>query len=67
MRGIVAKIVQDRGFGFIESQGSPDTFFHVSALMGIDFDEQLVGRRVEFETVVGEHGKQRAIRVQATN
>jgi cold shock CspA family protein len=48
--GEIATIVADRGFGFIRSPHQPDVFFHASDLAAdLEFDEQLLERRVEFD------------------
>lgn len=48
MIGTVDRVNVPRGFGFIASPGEPDAFFHFRQLVGLDFGEQLIGRRVEF-------------------
>jgi cold shock CspA family protein len=67
--GTIVKIIEDRGFGFIRPAGSQgggkvkDIFFHVRALPpNTQFDEQLVERRVQFETEQSDKGP-RAINV----
>ena len=52
MQGTIKRIVQDRGFGFLRGDGEhTDMFFHVRNLASdLAFDEQLVERRIEFET-----------------
>jgi len=48
--GTVKSIISDRGFGFIESTlSASDIFFHMSALDGLAFDEQLVGCRIQLD------------------
>ncbi len=47
--GKVKKIVADKGFGFIESPGSKDIFFHHSTVAGPGFEALQEGQRVEFE------------------
>jgi cold shock CspA family protein len=63
--GIIKTVVVDRGFGFIESPGSPDMFFHMRALQDdLAMDETLRGRRVEFEPGIDPRsGKTRAVAV----
>ena len=58
MQGTIAKVILDRGFGFIEVGGYDRlVFFHVGALPnGVPFDEQLLERRVEIETIETEKG-----------
>ena len=42
------KRITDRGFGFIDTGGEKDLFFHMSSLEGISFDELQEGQRVSF-------------------
>ncbi len=49
--GTIARMVRDRGFGFIQpSDGGGDLFFHTSAVEQPTFDELEEGQSVEFET-----------------
>ncbi len=66
MTGVIVRLNISRGFGFIERQHGPDTFFNVSDLVGLDFDEMLVDRRVEFDQVEAPKGP-RAKRVRAAD
>lgn len=63
--GTIISLQLDRGFGFIfEQTGTPDIFFHVSGLVGLEFDEKLKERRVTFD--ITDNGKgPRAVNVQA--
>ena len=62
MRGTIAKLVKDRGFGFIRvdgdrSRGDKDIFFHRSNLIPREaFDALEDGQRVVFEAVMNERG-----------
>jgi cold shock CspA family protein len=59
--GTILKLNLERGFGFIGEPGEADTFFHISVLDGLPFDEQLIGQRVEYEAYDDERsGKPRA-------
>jgi CspA family cold shock protein len=60
LTGIVKRIVADKGFGFIGSDGT-DYFFHKSACD--DFDRLQTGDRVTFVAVRGQKGP-RADRVR---
>ena len=42
------KRLTDRGFGFIDTGGEKDLFFHMSSLEGVGFDELQEGQRVSF-------------------
>jgi len=48
-RGTIAKLVRDRGFGFIRGNDGKDVFFHRSGLMNLNFDELEQGTPVDFE------------------
>lgn len=52
--GKVKKVVQDKGFGFIEVSGGQDVFFHHSTVPNGGFDNLAQGQRVEFE--LDQHG-----------
>ena len=44
------KTLSDRGYGFIQVEGSPDNlFFHVSGLQGTSFQQLHEGQAVEFD------------------
>jgi cold shock CspA family protein len=53
MRGTIAEIVIDRGFGFVDGEDGRRYFFHRNALTGADFGE--LGPGVEVEFAVKEH------------
>jgi CspA family cold shock protein len=63
-RGTVKRIVEERGFGFIEAAGGVDYFFHRSACQ--NFAELRVGDRVTFTIGRGNKGP-RAETVTVTN
>ncbi len=50
------KRLTDKGFGFIETGGEKDLFFHSSGLDGVSFDQLQVGQRVSFTEGRGEKG-----------
>ena len=57
MTGIIARIVSDRGFGFITpDDGSKDVFFHARSLVGIEFDDVREGDKVTFDMENGPKG-----------
>ena len=58
--GTICSVRSDRGFGFISSTGQPDVFFHVSDLVGLEFDDTLKERRVEFGIVDSPKGPRAA-------
>jgi len=49
--GTVKSLIRDRGFGFIQPNGTmEEVFFHSSSLENLTFDELNEGQQVEFET-----------------
>lgn len=60
MNGRIARIVRDRGFGFIKSEDSTEEyFFHYSAIQrepGFSWEELEEGQEVEFEEGSGPKG-----------
>jgi cold shock protein len=58
MTGVIAKLVLDRGFGFIQPDGkTKDIFFHFSSLdESLPFDEALQERRVVFDVLDTQKG-----------
>jgi CspA family cold shock protein len=49
--GKITRLVRDRGFGFIQLDGSSDeVFFHSSVVEQTTFDELNEGQQVSFET-----------------
>ena len=58
MQGTIAKVILDRGFGFIEVGGYDKlVFFHARSLPnGVPFDETLLELRVELEAIETEKG-----------
>ena len=56
-QGTIKKLVADKGYGFIESDGeNRDMFFHVSALADGEFDTLQIGQAVEYEIGTGPKG-----------
>jgi len=49
------KRLTDKGFGFIASDGD-DVFFHLSALVDVQFEELQEGQSVEYEMGEGPKG-----------
>jgi CspA family cold shock protein len=50
------KRLTDKGFGFIETGGEKDMFFHMSNLEGVQYDELHEGQRVSFTEGHGPKG-----------
>ena len=54
--GTIKKLVTDRGFGFIDTGGRKDLFFHYTALQEVRMEELHEGQRVEYEEGEGPKG-----------
>lgn len=50
------KRLTDKGFGFINTGGPKDLFFHSSSLEGVSFDDLQEGQSVTFNEAQGEKG-----------
>lgn len=50
------KRLTDKGFGFIDTGGSKDLFFHHSNLEGVSFEQLREGQRVTFTEGRGPKG-----------
>ena len=50
------KRLTDKGFGFIDTCGPKDLFFHMSALQGVRYDDLQEGQRVEYVEGQGPKG-----------
>jgi cold shock protein len=49
-KGKIARLVLERGFGFISREGEEkDLFFHSNELQGVDFKDLKEGDEVQFE------------------
>ena len=48
-KGKINKLIQDRGFGFIDDTDGRKVFFHQNSLVGVTFDALERDQRVEFE------------------
>jgi len=59
------KRLTDRGFGFIELEGSKDMFFHMSSVENAEWDNLQEGQTVDFEVGQGPKGpRAEHVRVQ---
>lgn len=57
MQGEIRALRLDLGYGFIHvAAGQKDTFFHMSELVDLPFDERLEHQRVEFDVQPSEKG-----------
>lgn len=66
MKGMIKKLVVEKGFGFITPEEGKDIFFHASALVNAEFDALTEGDIVEFEVDRGPKGP-RAEKVRLMN
>ncbi len=55
--GTVKWFNAEKGFGFIQTAGSPDVFAHFSAIQGNGFKKLNEGDEVEYEVEEGQRGK----------
>lgn len=46
--GTIKKLVQDKGFGFIQASDGGDVFFHHSTVEDRQFDNLTEGQKVEY-------------------
>lgn len=57
-KGTVKWFDEEKGFGFIEIEGSNDVFVHFSAIQGEGFKTLKEGESVELNVVAGQRGDQ---------
>jgi CspA family cold shock protein len=55
--GKVKKLVQDKGFGFIQTDSGEDVFFHHSTVANQGYDDLTEGQQVEYTVEQGQSGK----------
>lgn len=55
--GKIKKLVQDKGFGFIQTDSGEDVFFHHSTVADRGFDDLTEGQRVEYTVEEGQSPK----------
>lgn len=55
--GTIKKIVQDKGFGFIDTGNGGDIFFHHSTVDNSGFDRLTEGQQVEYTVEQGQGQK----------
>lgn len=65
MRGVISKLIVERGFGFIQPLAGAEVFFHRTGLQATTrpFEELQVGDHVEFTEIESAKGP-RAIEVR---
>ncbi len=55
--GTIARLITDKGFGFIKRDGEEkDLFFHMNETQGVDFNSLNEGDTVTFEVEEGPKG-----------
>ncbi len=65
-RGIIKKLISDRGFGFIQQEDGSEIFFHRSQVLGSGFDSLREGQAVTYEKGVdSRRNKEQAEKVTA--
>ena len=47
--GTIARLLIDKGFGFIRDEGGIEHFFHRSSVQGVSFDGLNEGQKVSFD------------------
>ena len=62
-KGVVKRLLRDKGFGFIKAEDGKDLFFHMTALRNIRFDLLKEGDPVEFDIVKEPRGP-KAVRIK---
>lgn len=60
MKGVVKKLVRNRGFGFVRAEDGREIFFHSSALPPGSFDSLEEGDELEFQVEQGDKGPRAA-------
>jgi CspA family cold shock protein len=55
--GKIKKLVQDKGFGFIQTDSGQDVFFHHSTVANQGFDDLTEGQRVDYQVEEGQAPK----------
>jgi cold shock protein len=63
-KGIIRRLLEQRGFGFIHSEDGRDFFFHRSDVLHVPFEALRVGQAVEYTLMATTQGpKARRVRV----
>lgn len=56
MTGKIVRLMQEKGFGFIQGENRLEYFFHRTSLKNARFDELEQGQDVTFEDAEGDKG-----------
>lgn len=66
-KGIIRRLLEHRGFGFIQSEDGRNVFFHRSEVLQVSFQALQEGQAVEFAVEETPQGpKARRVRVTTT-
>jgi len=52
-KGKIKKLMGNKGYGFIQTEGGDDLFFHRNELQGVDFSSLKEGQEIEYEAGTG--------------
>jgi len=58
LRGRIARLEREQGYGFIETPDGREVYFHRNSLVDADFDQLVAGDEVRFVDEPGEEGPQ---------
>ncbi len=58
--GTIGRVFRTKGYGFIQTDGDRQIYFHRNALDGLAFDDVSKGMPVAFELEEGQNGPQAA-------
>jgi CspA family cold shock protein len=66
MQGTIARLVRNRGFGFIKDEYGTELFFHATSVGGTPYDDLTEGQAVSYDSEPDTRGRgERAVNVQA--
>jgi cold shock CspA family protein len=57
-RGVVSKLLRDKGYGFIAMENGTEVYFHRNAVHDLSFEEIEDGMEVSLNIEPGDHGPQ---------
>ena len=63
-KGIIKRLIADRGFGFIKTEQGEELFFGRNQLQGVDYDSLREGQQVEYAVEEGRNGRPEAVGVR---
>ena len=66
-KGTIRRLMADRGYDFIRTEGREDIFFHRSELQGVDYSSLREGQQVEFDLGKGRDGRTVAVQGEASS